>query len=442
MSIVNRVLGIEVEPPRQRGPFRVYAIPRSIPEQGEPDDRIVLDGIEADWFDETPFEENGTPELDRFLGARFFTIKIGRKTWNRLQPAAVGVSNYSRESWRQIRFLSSWKWSAHPADARIYEDSERPPWNLRADRIDPPGEEALRRLGSVFRLPEQWQTDATRELKRFESLQDPFVVAYDVGQGSANGIHAREGWVEAYFDFGGGTTSHAKTFPLDLRFCFTRRPLIVLSHWHADHWISASKHDLRALESDWIVPEQSIGPAALALALAIQHRGGRVVVIPQGRGLMTAGPISLGSCSGTSLNESGLAMLVKTANGDVLLPGDCGYEHLPDFWDGSFGAPRMLGLVAPHHGGMTTTQRTKPTPVPLGELSRLAYSFGKPNRHKHARPDVEAAHVDAGWTPAMTKRTPTLRGSQGHVLLTHSSSMPLPCRTTCTQVRCTLDPAQ
>lgn len=442
MSIVNRVLELPVDTPRPRGPYRVYAIVKSLPEEGEPDDRVVLQTIEADWFDATEFPVNEAPEIRSFIGARFFVIKIGRKTWERFQRDNPSPDAAKSDAWWKIRFESPRKWSTYPADARVYEDSEKPAWNLRMVAIAPPDAATLRKLGSVFRLPERWKTDPQTELKRFEGMADPFVVAYDVGQGSANGIHAPQGGVVAYFDFGGGATTHAKTFPRDLRFCFSQKPLIVLSHWHEDHWISASKHDMRALESDWIVPDQDIGPADLALALAIQSKGGKVVVVPPGSGLMNSGPIIIGCCSGSSLNESGLAMLVRTARGDVLLPGDCGYEHLPDFWAAATTPPKLIGLTAPHHGGLTTKLKTKSTPQPADGQSKLAYSFGQPNRYGHSRGDVEAAHVTAGWTARMTKKTPTLRKRQGHVLLTPIPSTGVPCLTACSNIDCSLHPNQ
>jgi hypothetical protein len=435
MSFVNLVLKIDAKPPRSRGPLKVYAkIERDV-EDEKSDDRIVFQAIELTWFDS--MESDGeTLNLEKFVGARFFTIKVRKTVTARFSQVLARAMTDNDNVWFQIDFLWPKKFSDDPAMARIFEYAEKPAWNLRIASISIPKDAAQEKLLSVFQLTEQNKVNPKDGMRSLDVLHDPFVVAYDVGQGAANGIHAAEGRVAAYFDFGGGTTTHAKTYPIGLSFCFATQPIIFLSHWHSDHWISATKHDKRALKSTWIVPEQTIGPFDLVLILAIEHEGGSVIVVPSSTGLITAGPITIGTCTGTNRNESGLAMLVRTESGEVLLSGDCGYEHLPDFWNGATTAPELLGLTVPHHGGLTTRLTNKATPTPLGGKSKLAFSYGKPNRYKHPRKDVENTHIAAGWSKDMMRETPARRDELGHVALSPGPPIVccniLPCGQTCT----------
>lgn len=221
-----------------------------------------------------------------------------------------------------------------------------------------------------------------------------------------------------YFDLGGGEGAHQSTFPPDLRFCFINRPVVVLSHWDCDHWVVAAEREPAALRSVWVVPDQFIGPRALLLALTIEYSGGRLMVWPLTLPHLAFGPVEIGQCTGSSVNESGLAMKFNSFRGPVLLPGDCGYEHIP-LWNGA-PATRVLSLAVPHHGGKTSPLKSRAVPAPLGRFwQKVVYSYGKPNNHGHARKDVKRAHCRAGWGILAMKQTGLLRSPKGlgHVLL-------------------------
>lgn len=419
--------------------------------------RLEFQGIDADWFDQSHLQELQR-SLAAFYGARVYLLQIDPQQIDRAlreeseaserdDPAVAGVAvrllgieNDLDPRWFEIRFAPDHKKVGGSVRARVFGDMGPENWTQRIAYFDRVDVETQRRLDSVFRLPRTPEAQIKQVLTS-RSWVDPHVVAYDVGQGGANGLHHPRGWAECYFDLGGGVCDHAATYPTDIRFCFSKTPLVILSHWHFDHWVSAT-FDARALESHWIVPEQTIGPFHLALTLAIWDAGGRVIVWPASwRGVLDIGPIAIGLCSGSDRNESGLAVLVRTYSGNVLLPGDCGYEHLPDFWPGSTGAPRLQGLVAPHHGGITSALRTRSIPGPASAWSKLAYSYGKPNTYGHPRDLVTADHVGAGWTPAMTRESHVLRPRQGHVWLTPTPFVP-PCNLGYSGRVCTLCPAQ
>ena len=450
------------EPPVTKKAHRIYAKIEHRHHDLQQRFRFTLQGIDADWFDRTDFQQERL-SLEAFRRARVFIIRIIQESLIRAaeealraaatkvkpdaMPVAMGqilasIGEDNDPRWFVVNFAGPYQRSRGAIQAQVHENLGTEGWNQRIDQITPADERTQAKLNSVFRLPEPAPYEVKEVLRDLERVKEPHVVAYDVGQGSANGIHHPNGWVECYFDIGGGVCEHAHTFPTGLQFCFTRQPLIVLSHWHFDHWVSAAYHCPRALQSTWLVPEQSMGPFHFALVLAIWDAGGRVVVWPAANsGIVNAGSISIGRCTGTDRNESGLAMLIKTAAGDVLLPGDCGYENLPDFWSGSSTAPKLLGLVAPHHGGKTSPLGSKKTPEPLGAWSKLAYSVGDPNSYGHVRPDVNSAHIAAGWTGGMTRKTHTPRPAQGHVWLTPVPFIP-PCLGGGAPTSCSLQPTQ
>lgn len=422
--------------------------------------RLVFQSIDADWFDEANLRSRPR-SLEGFHQARVFIIQITQEGLERAardslktkamhQPsvAASGAMIHILRSidgdldarWFVMTFSGPYVHSSGAIRARVFENLGGAGWTQRIEHIAVADEVTQRYLNAVFQLPGSAEDEMSDVWRAIEQISDPHVVAYDVGQGSANGLHHAHGWVQCYFDLGGGVHGHAKTYPAGLRFCFSKRPLIILSHWHFDHWVSAT-FNVAALTSDWLVPEQSIGPFHLALALAIWSEGGRVIVWPKtSRGVVTRGAISVGLCSGSNRNESGLAVLVKTYAGEVLLPGDCGYGHLPDFWPGLSSVPLLQGLVVPHHGGKTSALTTKVIPQPRSAWAKLAYSYGHPSgRYRHPHKSVEAEHAAAGWSLTMTRKTPAMRPRQGHVWLTPSPFTP-PCYGS--GGLCTLRPAQ
>lgn len=225
------------------------------------------------------------------------------------------------------------------------------------------------------------------------------VAVYDVGQGGANGL-VSGGEVKAYFDFGGGVTANAMTFPPALKnFCFCSNDVpLVLSHWDADHWSSEGR-DTRAHSKTWIAPRQSgtrtkrgFHHGAL-IASILRH--GRLLIWPASATSLTIGQITIWQCTGTSRNTSGLAMTVAASSSrqadPVLLPADAGYGDMPRR------APTAFeGIACPHHGGHS---RSPSVPAaPAAQHARLMYSYGAKNTHGHALHSTRTAHDRRGWS--------------------------------------------
>jgi hypothetical protein len=143
------------------------------------------------------------------------------------------------------------------------------------------------------------------------------------------------------------------------------------------------------MSQTWIVPDQTLGPTHTTFLGQI-HARGRALVWPPAFPLLTAGAVTIERCTGParSRNDSGLAAIVTNPTGDarMLLPADCGYDHVPNASTGSY-----LSLTVPHHGGRAPSARV---PTSAGRASgRCVYSTGAGNTYKHPYPHVVLAHT-------------------------------------------------
>lgn len=229
-----------------------------------------------------------------------------------------------------------------------------------------------------------------------------FLGVFDIGQGSASALLDGSRQPELYFDLGCGVYRNANTSPTPLRFCWTNRPPVVLSHWDADHWAGGLK-DPSALPRTWVAPRQSIGPVHAGFANSIVQAGGRVLIWGNAQQSVTtrSGPrqVTVSRCLGTGRNGSGLVLTAEDqrTNQSWLLTGDAGYHEL------SIALPSNLSaVVIPHHGA-TMNHKSVP-PAPGGSIGnrRLLYSFGSGNKHgrtavQHPTAQAVALHHSHGW---------------------------------------------
>ncbi|AMQ05227.1 hypothetical protein [Sporosarcina psychrophila] len=220
-----------------------------------------------------------------------------------------------------------------------------------------------------------------------------FVAVYNVGQGSCNAICDEDGKPLVYYDMGGGYGSHSMTYPKGVDFCFSSKQPIILSHWHEDHWRAAlDPFNNDAIKSSWIVPRQTLRPGAFNLAVEI-HKKGRLLIWPKS---LTSLKVSVGQvlkCGGTSINSSGLALIVVIASKDDvienLLPGDSRYVHIPQVHLNKYD-----NLVVTHHGGVNPGK----IPVPKYIDNNVhVYSYGSPNHYTHPRASTITEHNVQSW---------------------------------------------
>jgi hypothetical protein len=106
------------------------------------------------------------------------------------------------------------------------------------------------------------------------------LICLDVGQGSAVAL-TRFGRPKVYFDVGAGCFANARTRPPALKFCTRDSPIVMLSHWDADHWFGAWT-DAELQKRDWVCPRQTIGPFATEFARLFRSKG-RLLVWPDER---------------------------------------------------------------------------------------------------------------------------------------------------------------
>lgn len=242
------------------------------------------------------------------------------------------------------------------------------------------------------------------------------VVCVNVGQGACAALCDSDLVPFAYFDVGAGCYANARTRPAKMELCLSNDPVVVLSHWDADHWYGAVLEP-RLVEQTWLAPVQKFGPVAAELIRRIRAKG-KLIFWPGGKTeLLGLGVIT--KCSGRGRNNGGLAWIVPRppetaddAGGYVLLPGDCDYKRVPHASDHDF-----LAVLATHSAHCPSISVLSPT-----GSAQVCYSYGVGNSYAHPHgPAVERYYV-GGWHRRLD--TPL-----GNVSLAHTSkSAPGPHR--------------
>ncbi|MCU0070469.1 hypothetical protein N8H71_02645 [Pseudomonas koreensis] len=273
--------------------------------------------------------------------------------------------------------------------------------------------EALSAIFSLDHLPSISTADLEAELA---GKSADLLAVYDVGQGNANALlstvkYGAPGVPTLYYDLGAGVYRNRRTTPKSLVFCFSEKPTILLSHWDADHWggayASMIKSAYPALKRKWIAPHQPVGPVHIAFAHDVLANGGTFftysikadvgsIPLAQGRNAR----FTLGD--GPDRNGTGLVLTVEEPDHAPrrcwLLTGDCDYLY----FDSKLNPYPPVGLVAPHHGADLDPASVVPKPPDNVIYKRLAYSFGRDNRHgqnnvQHPTSKGMSAHNSADW---------------------------------------------
>jgi hypothetical protein len=226
----------------------------------------------------------------------------------------------------------------------------------------------------------------------------------DVGQGSAAFLYRGECVMPLmYLDMGGGVAYNAKTFPANgVRWCFTAKPGVLLSHWHWDHWAGATyggpSNTLGPRKAIWLVPPASLGPLGTTFVARIHAASGTVFHWPPCLAPVSISGLTIGLAKGAKWNDSGLVMLAELEKGRLtLVPGDAAYAFIP---------PPLMPedrhlktLLIAHHGGHLDASPPTAVPIPDGKGNCFAYcSVGHKNTHGH--PSELAAH--GAWTIVRT----------------------------------------
>lgn len=295
----------------------------------------------------------------------------------------------------------------------------------RTATIAPVSAVKSRQLESAFSIDNLPDATSSQIETALSIRGDDGSVVYDVGQGNCNAIVNAMAQPLVYYDFGGGVLSHTKTYPTGLsKFCFTKCPSIVLSHWDWDHWSSAKRtqrasSDPIAIAAKWIVPRQKLGPVHRGFAAQLNN----LLIWPRSLPQVSTPNVAVQSCLGPkgTRNHSGLSMVFKPSwargNG-VLFTGDCDYRYISAATShgGGFDC-----VVIPHHGAKLSKKTTIPPPQVSSSYLRLCVSCGKSNDYGHPDGITITDHVSSGWTRGnhlfTYDRQPTKLGHAGHIWL-------------------------
>jgi len=370
------------------------------------------------------FKQKGSgPAEDLYAGAPIFLIEV---TVKRDDPWFAELATLKESDWISIELDAT---GDHQVD--VFGGLFMAPvqaYLMGVDKVSPAQQKAL---GVAFDM-DTWPdaTQAEMEAALGSNWSADYLVAYDVGQGSANALldGNEDAWL--YFDLGRGVYRNYKTTPTPLRFCWRVDAPIVLSHWDSDHWAGETT-DPAATARVWIAPRQQIGPRHTAFASRILAAGGTIHIWGSSPSrlsisLASGRQLDLARCSGNTRNGSGISCLVHniTLTQAWLLTGDAAYDEV-----NQLAAPtNYTAVVVPHHGADMGSWNQLPTPK--SSYTRLVYSFGPDNKHgrskvRHPTRASVHNHKRGGWNHnAWAPASPATITAGGDVLATatHSST--------------------
>ena len=265
-------------------------------------------------------------------------------------------------------------------------------------------------LNSLFSLDSVEDSDFETIVTLLDTVEKPrYVGVYNVGQGNCTALCDKDGIPLLYIDFGGGEGANKSTYPSNIKFCFLKKPTVLLSHWDRDHWVSKN-FEPKSLNSKWIVPRQKLGLSHLKLAKDLYIRGNLVVYPDNIQSIISDIGILIKN-TGTDRNSSGLTFIssIKSRNGPyiTLFPGDSKYKSIPGVYHFKYD-----GLIATHHGGHYKNNLSPKSNI----FSQIAYSYGTNNTHRH--PSKITIGQNKHWRDSFS----TFRG---HISLNNWCGFPL-----------------
>lgn len=226
--------------------------------------------------------------------------------------------------------------------------------------------------------------------------------AFDVGQGSANGLLG-DGPITLFHDLGCGAYRNAKTAPANTVVCHSQRAPIILSHWDTDHWAGARRFAPVGdpdvfLDRTWIAPsDPTVGPSHILFAASILISGGMLHILAAGPWvtpwISVSNNKSLRLIRGNGPDRNGTGVALEVRNNSVgcwLLPGDVCYDFLQPHLSSTY-----IAIAVPHHGA--TGGAATAIPAPASPYSRLIYSFGHNNSWGHPTLSCITSHIAHGW---------------------------------------------
>jgi hypothetical protein len=425
-----------------RIPARAYARVDSVEENDAGEIIVGLDAVSArsadslleqrspdDWSEQWRGVQHGGREADRSgLLGDFEKFELYQVEVVTSPGAAAGLLAQSDDGWLSFSLNRQ---AGGNLPATVYPGLFAPGQAASVTQISPPPPATASLLSAAFSM-KGWPIATHAQIERLlQRGQAHTWAAYDVGQGSANGLLDNFGRMSLLHDIGCGVYANAKTRPAHLELCTSVDAPIVLSHWDTDHWggaryLAPAANRTAFLTRDWIVPfDTTIGPRHAAFAASILAAQGRLHVTAPGPWqtawvtLSDGRTVRLLRGSGSDRNGSGMVMEVhdpKGSRGRWLLTGDVDYQFVQ-----SHLAQTYTAMSVPHHGA--ASKHASPAPFPSPTYARLVYSFGHDNTYGHPTSACMSAHIGTGWDHG--NWAPPLDATvvaTGHVLATACNS--------------------
>lgn len=366
-----------------------------------------------------------------------------------LEDVDVEITAAFRERWYELQVVAHGEQSRPSLLGTLHRSffDEGVPVRCFGTLVSPRLAKALTTLSALAGCP-RLKPSSLRKLT--ENVRAEYLAVYDVGQANANALldtHFVHGANQCrvsptlYFDLGMPVPRESRTAPATVRFCFKRKPPVVLSHWHDDHLCGAAlpvaAGSPTAFEMNWIVPEPQSSFKHKAFVTSILAAGGHVYMFPTspaGRTFQIASPagytLTLVRGTANDPNNSGIVMEISRhqigrSRGKYapmmawLLPGDCDYKYFPS----TFQPSNVVAVIAPHHGAKL---KTNSSPVPPGSNAyrRLIYSFGRANSYSHPHQSFCDTHNSSGWNHVTTTPPGTVTCISGHDVRTTNVNLP------------------
>lgn len=363
-------------------------------EETEETFELILDGIEADRFNE--LNEANFSDLINSVSVNIFSLSLKKEAYNRL-------NRLEESNWVSFNLFNS----AANTQGDVYQIAlynsvsfDEEPKLSYIDDILPIDIEAKTKIFSMKIFKESNINDIKNLIMKKIPKYIDSVLVYNVGQGNCNAITNHYCFPIIFYDFGGGAYQNTKTYPGNdlnpkkLRLNLSKEPLVILSHWDWDHMVSITKDEHKDIKkSYWIVPKQNIGISHLKVALEL-YNNDKLLVWPDNENELKTMDLKIQKLNGTNKNNSGLVLttyLYKDIANAVLLPADANYELIKRQ------NTNYIGLVATHHGASSHNCLLN-MPNPSRNTNKIAFSFGKNNTYNHPKRDSLYEHALKGWS--------------------------------------------
>ena len=243
------------------------------------------------------------------------------------------------------------------------------------------------------------------ELEEIPDNEKVELIVWDVDQGNYNEVSVGDEPGKPYVIFDAGTEVLNNTVPfysllqkLNNEIAKAEIPLLVLSHWHTDHYsllFAESDNNLKRIKQ-CVFPSYVKNLSVFLFLVRLNLLGVKVLMkklpfkrywvkLPLSKSVTLYANRYVHSC----VNNSGLTLFVQGPNNNAMLPGDCRYRLAESQANDAIMAAMKDGqkhyLVIPHHCGEAGTVSYH---VPNTKVIEGIVSVGRTGRHGHPNEEI------------------------------------------------------